>query len=260
MPALASGWGSGHFNWAFTVIGATSANKFESFSNDIYHGQSYVSMCNMTNPNSPGNLQRLEEGQRVGNYYTYRYAGIDSRGDWLIYAANGRIIPIGQGTDADKTVTGNGLPKFTGSLTNNFRYKEFDLSISLRAATGFEIFNVHDFYYGLQSMTTNVLTSAYARNAAITKGRNVITDYFLEPGDYLKIDQVSLGWTHSFDRKFLEKIRVFFTASNLYTFTRFTGIDPSVYPVNGMTPGTFGGEKTYYPSAFQFVFGAQIGF
>ena len=248
------------FNWAFTVIGATSANKFESFSNDIYHGQSYVSMCNMTNPNSPGNLQRLEEGQRVGNYYTYRYAGIDSRGDWLIYAANGRIIPIGQGTDADKTVTGNGLPKFTGSLTNNFRYKEFDLSISLRAATGFEIFNVHDFYYGLQSMTTNVLTSAYARNAAITKGRNVITDYFLEPGDYLKIDQVSLGWTHSFDRKFLEKIRVFFTASNLYTFTRFTGIDPSVYPVNGMTPGTFGGEKTYYPSAFQFVFGAQIGF
>ena len=248
------------FNWAFTFICATSDNKFESFSNDIFKGKSFVSMCTMSNPNNPGTLQRLEEGQRVGNYYTYRYAGVDSRGDWLIYAADGRIIPIAQGTDEDKAITGNGLPKFTGSLTNNLRYKEFDLSISLRAATGFEIFNVHDFYYGLQSMTTNVLTSAYAKNAAVTKGRNVLTDYFLEPGDYLKLDQVSLGWTRNFNRKFIEKLRLFFTASNLYTMTRFTGVDPSVYPVNGMTPGTFGGGINYYPSAFQFVFGAQVGF
>ena len=248
------------FNWSFTFVCATSDNKFESFSNDIFQGKTYVSMCTMANPNNPGTLQRLEEGQRVGNYYTYRYAGVDTRGDWLIYAADGRIIPIAEGTEADKAVTGNGLPKWTGSLTNNFRYKEFDLSFSLRAATGFEIFNVHDFYYGLQSMTTNVLTSAYAKNAAVTKGRNVITDYFLEPGDFLKLDQVSLGWTRNFNRKFIEKLRVFFTASNLYTMTKFTGVDPSVYPVNGMTPGTFGGSINYYPSAFQFVFGLQVGF
>ena len=249
-----------NFDWRFTLIGATSNNRFESFSNDIFKGQNYISLCTMANPNNPGTLQRLEEGQRVGNYYTYRYAGVDERGDWLIYAADGRIIPIGQGTDADKSVTGNGLPKFTGSLTNNLRYKEFDLSISLRTALGYEIFNVHDFYYGLQSMTTNVLRSAYARNAAVTKGRNVITDYFLEPGDYLKLDQVSLGYTHRFNHKFLEKVRVYATASNIYTLTRFTGIDPSIYPVNGLTPGTFGGNATYYPAAFQMVFGLQLGF
>lgn len=248
------------WNWSFTLIGATSDNKFESFSNDIFHGQNYVSMCTMSNPNNPGTLQRLEEGQRVGNYYTWRYAGVDSRGDWLIYAADGTIIPIGSGTDADKTVTGNGLPWFTGSLTNNLRYKEFDLSLSLRTALGFEIFNVHDFYYGLQGMTTNVLRSAYAKNAAVTKGRNVLTDYFLEPGDYLKLDRISLGWTHHFNQRYIEKVRLFATAANIYTLTRFTGIDPSVYPVNGMTPGTFGGSKTYYPSAFQLIFGVQVGF
>lgn len=248
------------FNWSFTLIGATSDNKFESFSNDVFKGQSYVSLCSMSNPNNPGYLQRLEEGQRVGNYYTYRYAGVDTHGDWLIYSADGHIIPIAKGTDADKAVTGNGLPWFTGSLTNNLRYKEFDLSISLRTALGFEIFNVHDFYYGLQSMTTNVMRSAYARNAKVTTGRNVLTDYFIEPGDYLKLDQISLGWTHNFDMKFIEKLRVFVTASNIYTLTRFTGIDPSVYPVNGMTPGTFGGSISYYPSAFQFVFGVQVGF
>lgn len=248
------------FNWSFTLIGATSDNKFESFSNDVFKGQSYVSMCNMSTPNSPGPLQRLEEGQRVGNYFTYRYAGVDAQGDWLVYSANGKIIPIVEATEADKTVTGNGLPWFTGSLTNNFRYKEFDFGISLRTALGFEIFNVHDFYYGLQAMNSNLLRSAYARNAEITSGSNRLTDYFLEPGDYLKIDQITLGWTHNFDLKFIEKIRIFATASNLYTFTKFTGIDPSVYPVNGMTPGTFGGSATYYPSAFQFVFGVQVGF
>lgn len=249
-----------NFNWSFTFVGATSDNRFESFSNDIFKGQEYISMCTMSNPNNPGTLQRLQEGQRVGNYFTYRYAGVDSRGDWLIYSADNKIIPIAQGTEADKTVTGNGLPKFTGSLTNNFRLGDFDMSISLRTALGFEIFNVHDFYYGLQSMTTNLLRSAYAKNAAVTRGRNVLTDYFIEPGDYLKLDQISFGYTHNFDMKYIEKLRVFVTASNIYTLTRFTGVDPSVYPVNGLTPGTFGGSISYYPSAFQCILGVQLGF
>ena len=132
--------------------------------------------------------------------------------------------------------------------------------MSMRCALGFEIFNVHDFYYGLQAMTTNLLTSAYARNAHITSGQNAITDYFLEPGDYLKLDNVSVGYSKQIGNRFLQNIRLFVTANNLYTLTRFTGIDPSVYEVNGLTPGTFGGGAHYYPSVFQFVFGIQLAF
>ena len=109
-------------------------------------------------------------------------------------------------------------------------------------------------------MNTNILVSAYSRNAHITTGKNVVIDYFLEPGDYLKIDNVTLGYNLKLNRRFIDKIRFFFNASNLYTFTKFTGIDPSVYEVNGLTPGTFGGSCAYYPSAFQFVFGLQVGF
>ena len=72
------------------------------------------------------------------------------------------------------------------------------MSVALRGAAGFDIFNVHDFYFGLQSMTTNQLTTAYSKNAHITTGKNVITDYFIEPGDYLKIDNVTLGYTVCF--------------------------------------------------------------
>lgn len=248
-----------NFNWDITIVGATSDNKFVSFSNDIYQGQSYYSTCSMDNPNNPGSLQRIEEGQRVGNYFTFRYAGVDGNGDWLIFDKNNNIIPVAQGTEEDKSVTGNGLPEFTGSITSNFRLYDFDFSFSLRGAAGFEIFNVHDFYYGLQSMNTNLLRSAYSRNAHITTGKNVISDYFLEPGDYLKLDNVSVGYTLKLNMKHINRLRVFFNANNLYTMTKFTGIDPSVYQVNGLTPGTFGGSCSYYPSAFQFVFGLQLG-
>ena len=248
------------FNWNFSIVGATNGNKFVSFSNDVYKGQSWYSTCSMSNPNNPGYLQRIEEGQRIGNYYTWRYAGVDKSGDWLVYDKKGNIIPVAQATEEDKSITGNGLPKFTGSMTHNFRYRNFDLSVSLRGAAGFDLFNVHDFYFGLQNMTTNVLTTAYSKNAHITKGSNVITDYFIEPGDYLTIDYVSLGYTLKLNRKFLEKVRIYGTARNLYTFTRFSGVDPSTYEVNGLTPGTFGGSYNYYPNVFQFILGFQIDF
>ena len=248
------------FTYSFTLVGATNNNKFVSFSNDVYKGQKYYSTCNMANPNNPGYLQRIEEGERIGNYFTYRYAGVDKKGDWLIYDKKGNVIPVAQGTEEDKAVTGNGLPKFTGSMTHNFTYKNFDLTVALRGAAGFDLFNVHDFYFGLQSMSTNQLTTAYSKNAHITTGKNVITDYFIEPGDYLKIDNITLGYTMNLNKKYIEKIRLFGTANNLYTFTKFTGVDPSTYEVNGLTPGTFGGGYNYYPSAFQFILGLQVSF
>lgn len=249
-----------NFSWGFTLVGATNNNKFDSFSDDVYKGQKYYSTCGMANPNSPGYLQRIEEGERVGNYFTYRYAGVDKKGDWMIYDKKGNVIPVAQGTDEDKCVTGNGLPKFTGSMTHNITYKNFDLTVAMRGAAGFDIFNVHDFYYGLQSMTYNVLTTAYSKNAHITTGKNVLTDYFIEPGDYLKIDNVTVGYTLNLRQRFIDKVRVFVTGSNLYTFTKFSGIDPSTYEVNGLTPGTMGGSARYYPSAFQFIVGLQVGF
>lgn len=248
------------FTWNMTVVGATNNNKFVSFSNDIYKGQSYYSTCEMANPNNPGYLQRIEEGQRIGNYFTYRYAGVDKEGDWMVYNKEGKAISIAEATEDDKSITGNGLPKFTGSMTHNFVYKNFDLTIALRGACGFDIFNVHDFYYGLQSGTTNLLTTAFSKNAHIKKGINILSDYFIEPGDYLKIDNITLGYTLDIKKKYIDRIRVFGTANNLYTFTKFSGVDPSTYQVNGLTPGTFGGNANYYPSAFQFILGLQVNF
>ena len=248
------------FTYSFTLVGATNNNKFVSFSNDVYKGRNITPRVIWRIPT----IQDICSGLKKANVSATTSPTVmrewTKKGDWLIYDKKGNVIPVAQGTEEDKAVTGNGLPKFTGSMTHNFTYKNFDLTVALRGAAGFDLFNVHDFYFGLQSMSTNQLTTAYSKNAHITTGKNVITDYFIEPGDYLKIDNITLGYTMNLNKKYIEKIRLFGTANNLYTFTKFTGVDPSTYEVNGLTPGTFGGGYNYYPSAFQFILGLQVSF
>jgi hypothetical protein len=249
------------FSYDIAVAASYNRNEFLSFSNTNYEGQDYYDEALMSNPNNPGYLQRIQVGKPVGNYYTLAYAGLDDKGDWLVWNKdNTEKIPIAMATLEDKRITGNGMPKYNLAITNTFKYKDFDLSVFLRGAFGFELFNTHDFYFGLQSMDENVLRRAYGRNKDITRGQNMLTDYFIEKGDYMKLDVVSFGYTHRFKNgKWIEGVRVYVTGRNLYTFTKFTGVDPSTYPANGITPGSTGGYR-YYPSATQLLLGVQVDF
>lgn len=251
------------FTYNIGFVGATNNNKFVKFSNELYKGNPYVDVCDMPSPNNPGKLQRIAEGERIGNFRTWSYAGTDENGNWLVWNKdNTEKIPVANATEDDKRITGNGLPKFTASLSNTFSYKNWDLSLYFRGAFGFDIFNVHNLYYGLQGMnkTSNVLKKAYGENAVVSTGSNVLTDYFMEKGDYVKLDVVTLGCTLNPEKKFLERIRLYATARNLATVTGFSGVDPASYQVNGLTPGTFGGSKNYYPSTIQLLFGVQVNF
>lgn len=252
-----------NFSYHIGLVGATNNNKFVKFSNDLYKGNAYLDICDMPSPNNPGKLQRIAEGERIGNFRTWSYAGVDENGNWLVWnKENTEKISIADATEDDKRITGNGLPKFTASFSNTFSYKNWDLSVYFRGAFGFDIFNVHDLYYGLQGMnkTSNVLTKAYHENAAANTGSNVLTDYFIEKGDYVKLDVVTLGYTLDLNRKYVERIRFYATGKNLATITGFSGVDPSSYQVNGLMPGTFGGNKNYYPSTIQLLFGVQVNF
>ncbi|MDR0892348.1 MAG: SusC/RagA family TonB-linked outer membrane protein [Mediterranea sp.] len=251
------------FSWTTTLVGATDNNKFLHFSNQIFHGQSYYDLCSMSNPGSPGQLVRIQEGQRVGNFFTYRYAGVDDTGNWLVYNKDNEVIPISNATTSDKAVTGNGLPWVTASWNNVFTYKNFDLTLFFTGAFGFDIYNIHDMYFALQRVNAsyNTMMKSYTKNAALTNADNCNIDYFIEKGDYVKLDMCSLGYTLNLPKnKWLDRVRVYATARNLFTITGFSGIDPAQYPVNGLTPSTFNGSNKYYPSTRQFMLGAQISF
>ena len=121
------------------------------------------------------------------------------------------------------------MPKFTLSTSHNFRYRNFDLALFFRGAFGFDIFNIHDFYYGTRNFTGNVLRKAYGKNFDISPDANpVVSDYFLERGDYFKLDMVTLGYTLHLEKcRFINKLRVFGTMKNVFTITKFSGVDPS---------------------------------
>jgi TonB-linked SusC/RagA family outer membrane protein len=254
-----------NFNYTINFVGATNGNKFLKFSNNEYTGKSFYDVAELESPNNPGPLQRIEEGKRIGNYYTWAYAGVDENGDWLVWNKdNTEKISIHQATQDDKRVTGNGLPQFTASLTNSLSYKNWDLTVYLRGAFGFDLYNVQDLYWGLQTGIANVNKKAYGKNAAITTGTNVLTDYFMEKGDYLKLDVITLGYRFNRESKWINSMRLYLTGRNLATITGFSGIDPATIQTNGITPGVNvdGGQarRRFFPTTTQLTFGVQLDF
>ncbi len=249
------------FGYDISLVGAVMQNEFVDFSNSQYVGQDYYDVCGTEDPYPFYNLQRIEKGESLGNFYMWKYAGHTTDGEWLVYDKDGDIIRASQASDDDRQVVGNGMPKFTMSMSHNFRYRNFDLSLFFRGAFFYDIFNIHDFYYGTRNFTGNRLQKAYDKNFDISPTANpVVCDYFLERGDYLKLDMVTLGYTFMpKDWKFIDRIRVFATGKNLLTLTKFSGVDPSTYQVNGLTPGGQG-SRTYFPSTRQFIIGMQVDF
>lgn len=252
------------FNYSISFAGATNSNKFVSFSNNIYQGQKYIDVVGLPSPGSPGTAQRLQEGQRIGTFYMLHAAGVGEDGRLLVYNKNNDIIPANQANNDDKRVVGNGLPKATLSLNNSFTYKNFDASIFFRAIVGYKIFNTQAFYTGTPSTQSNanVLTSAYGdgKYAKLTNQATtvILSDYFLENGSFLKLDNITVGYTPKVSFKALRSVRLYAAARNLLTVTAFTGGDPDRYPVNGLYPG-INANRSYYPTTTQILAGIQLG-
>jgi hypothetical protein len=150
-------------------------------------------------------------------------------------------------------------------MGHSFSYRNWDLSIFLRGAFGYKIFNTVAFYLGtpVTQQDANVLTSAYngSKYAKLTNPStySVLSDYFLESGSFVKLANVSLGYTKPFRSKYLRSLRLYATGRNLHTFTGFTGGDPDLAPVNGLYPGV-NSTLSYYPSTIQLLLGLQLNF
>lgn len=259
-------YASDRFQYTVSFAGATNDNKFVSFSNDLYHGNNYQDMAGLGGMGSSGlNAQRLEEGKRIGSFYMLKSAGVDATGRLLVYDKAGEIIPANTSKADDKQYVGNGLPKFTASLGNNFTYGNFALSVFLRGAFGYDLYNTVAYFIGTPATQrgANVLTTAYdgGKYAALTNEETYssLSDYFLEKGDFVKIDNVTLSYNFNAPVKFISSARIYFTGRNLYTFTNFTGGDPESVNVNGLTPG-INTSLAYYPSSLQLIAGLQLKF
>lgn len=248
------------FDWTANVNFSTNSNKLVSLSNDEFIAGSYVDMNQLVAPIQQLS-HRLEEGKSIGNFYGYKSVGVDDNGHWLIEGKEGQPIPIAQQDPSDKQVIGNGLPDWYLNFNNTLRYKDFDLSVTMRGAFGFQILNSPEMFYGspVGLGNGNVLNSAfedkYGKQLAYDQELQYVS-YYVQNGDYWKIDNVTLGWTPRIKGlDWLKKLRLYVSVSNLLTISGYKGIDPEVN-VSGLTPGI---DPLYrYPAARTYTFGVNI--
>lgn len=150
---------------------------------------------------------------------------------------------------------GNGLPKWYFNLASTLTWKDFDFSFQLRGAAGFKVLNTKRIYYeNSVSLPFNLLKSALGRplNDAAT-----FSDYYLEKGNYLKLDNITVGYTFDLSQlKYVSNARIYATATNLLTITGYTGVDPEVG--TGLTPGF--DDSGYYPRSTTLMLGLNIKF
>ena len=234
-------------------------SKLTKLSNTIYQA-SYLDLYQKPGVGTSEYFFRLEEGTKVGQFYGYKYAGYDEDHNMLVYNKNGEKVPASSADPSDKVNIGNGAPKHFLTWNNTVRWKGFDLSAMFSGAFGFKIFNMRKYGMGLQgSGSDNVLRTAYTDDWNVRSGGGVISSYFLERGDYFKLENVTLGYTVPLtSRRFVDSLRVYISAKNLFTITDYSGNDPSCVTSTGITPGV--DVSSAYPSATQLALGVTLRF
>lgn len=247
------------FGWTMSANWSTGQTKLTKLSNDVYQA-SYVDMYQKPGVGTTEYFFRIQEGSKVGQFYGYRFAGVSEDGDMMVYDKEGNTIPAASADPEDKSYIGNGTPKHFLSWSNTFRYKNFDLNLFFHGAFGYDIFNMRKYGMGLQGCgTDNVLRSAYLEDKDLITGGGVISSYFLENGNYFKLENVTLGYNFTpKNTSILNSMRVYLSAKNLFTLTKYSGNDPSIVAVNGLTPSV--DVNSAYPLATQITLGVTLRF
>lgn len=202
---------------------------------------------------------RIEENVTVGSYFMYRHAGIKD-GKLQIYDKNNNVIFSDDGRVDDRVYQKNYIPTLIAGWTHNVNWKNWSFSTTLTSWLDFDIYNAVELEYGLRNVAQgNMIYDAINKNGEIT-GRPTPSDYFLYDGSFLKIQNLTLGYTIPMKKyeNFIDNIKVYFTGNNLYTFTKYPGLNPEVN-ITGWDEGI---EKkgSIYPQTRTFTLGVQLNF
>ncbi|GEP96708.1 SusC/RagA family TonB-linked outer membrane protein [Chitinophaga cymbidii] len=251
------------FQWNTSLNFSTNKNKLLSLSDKNFQLASGYFDAGTTGEPIQQAISRVQIGQPIGNFWGFRSVDIDDDGHWIIEGKDGNPKPIADQQADDKQIIGNGLPKHYLSWNNTLNYKNFDLNITMRGAFGFQILNTARMFYDAPVMLTrgNLLSTAYdnvygKRPLADDQSLNYVS-YYIEDGDYWKIDNITLGYNFTLGKMAIKALRVYASGSNLITFTGYKGIDPEVRVV-GLTPGL--DDKNRYPSTTTYTLGASFTF
>ncbi len=216
----------------------------------------------------------LKVGEPLGLFKTYVFDGVNQTGETILSGYDGRLGGHkvkdinGDGTinAADQVITGNPNPKFIYGFSTNLSYKGFDLSAFLSGSQGNDIYNASRLSFEMPLGQRNLLKGVVNRwsptnpnnqyVSAFQAGRLPVSSYVVEDGSYLRCKNITLGYTLP-RVKGIQQIRVYVSANNLFTITKYSGFDPEVNTYAGSNTQV-GIDNLVYPQAKSFLGGLQI--
>lgn len=255
------------FTWNSSINFSTNSDKLVSLSNDLYKVSSNYIDTGSTGEPIQTFTHRVEIGGKIGNFYGYKVVDVDDDGKWIYIDGEGNRVNAddftGLRNDDNKHVLGNGLPKYYAGWNNSFRYKNWDLNITMRGAFKYQILNFQRMYYeNTGIMNYNRMKSSqdkvFGKAVLHTSMPLEFNSYYVEDGDFWKIDNITLGYNlPKTGTRFIKSIRLYASCTNALTITGYKGSDPEVNRI-GLSPGNDNRDK--YPTTRTFTFGTNIVF
>jgi iron complex outermembrane receptor protein len=245
------------FSWNSSINLAHNKNVITKLTNPLFIGGDSVSTSFPEGGGQSGSsLQLLKEGHPLGQFFTLEYAGKNSAGVSQFVAANGSLTTTP--TRADYRYEGDAQPKLVMGWSNTLKYKDFDFNLFIRGVFGNKIFNATraDLFRPTTAMSTNILVDAADESPADGNAYKY-SSRFIESGNYIRFDNATLGYNIKGISKFIKSMRAYASVNNLFTITKFTGIDPEVNQ-GGIAPGV--DYNNFYPKTRTVLVGVNVSF
>ena len=272
----------GPFTWSTSLNFSHNKNKIVSISNPAAGFNAGI--LDEYDPNMPEcssaetyKIQRIIEGQPIGTFFTFEWAGYDENGQSLFYTYDktaadtfgnrivdeeGNYVTTTNPEAKDRVIVGNAQPKLTMGWNNNFSWKNWDLNLFFTGVFGQTIYNEPRAYYGWVgnlSSGRNVLSDIRDFQDLRDLHSQYPSDRWLENGSYFKLATVTLGYTfRNCFNGWLRDVRLYVSANNVFTITNYKGRDPEIN-LGGRTPGC-DTRSDHYPRTRQILVGLNVNF
>ena len=269
-------------NWSVSANLSLNRNKILKLAENNTEGNDVLYGTVPLEGSSGLESQILREGESVGTFYGYVYDGVLQSGENaldLVHASDqnpgGRKFADLDGDGAltadDRTIIGNPHPDFIYGLNNNLSFKNFDLNIFILGKKGGDIMNYTAMDLGLLNGRSNQSKDVVNRwtpsntNTDIPSANIdrvfIVSDRWVEDGSFLRLKNVSLGYTFkdiNIEKFHLRSARIYISAQNLYTITKYSGVDPEI--AYSSSNKNIGLDYASYPNVKSFTAGLNIGF
>ncbi|NII83235.1 TonB-dependent receptor [Pedobacter sp. SG908] len=272
----------GEFNYSVGVNGAYNKNKVENIptSDGIIHGGENELFNNALE------FYRAQTGFPIGYFWGLKTAGIfQNEAEVQNYrSASGKVIQPtaapgdvkyvdvngdGMIDNLDRGMIGNPNPNYTFGITLSGDYKGFDFSVVASGVAGNDIVQSYrnpSSQFG--NYTSRILDRWHGEGTSNTIPRvtednrnwSNFSDLYIQKGDFLRISNITVGYNLGkvFKKSYLKQVRLYAAALNVYTFTKYDGMDPEIgYGTQGFASGI---DLGYYPRPRTFMIGANLKF